>query len=82
MADVEWKRGGKKSKTRKIEIGRMLAGEFVGSTPTWTPKERTRNIPIHYNYQIIPMLARIEEKEPEIRLIRGYRSSGIATTGI
>lgn len=55
-------------------------GVWRGPTPT--PKERTRNIPIHYNYQIIPMLGRIEGKEPEIRLIRGYRSSGIATTGI
>jgi len=69
---------GEEIKTRKTEIGGMLE---TGPTPI--PKERTRNIPIHnYNYQIIPMLARIEAKEPEIRLIRGYRSSGIATTGI
>lgn len=40
------------------------------------PKERTRNIPIRYNYRIIPMLAHIGPKEPEIRLIRGYRSQG------
>lgn len=38
-------------------------------------RENARNIPIHYNYRIIPMLAHIEGKEPEIRLIRGYRAS-------
>lgn len=49
-------------------------------------KERTRNIPVHYNYRIIPMLAQISlggtKRNPEIRLIRGYRSVRIATTGI
>ena len=70
----------KKGKARKTEISEILG--WVVSGPIPTPKERTRNIPIHYNYEIIPMLARIEGKEPEIRLIRGYRSSGIATTGI
>jgi len=80
MVDEEWERRKKVKRARPRSV--RYSDELSGPIPTPTPKERTRNIPIHYNYEIIPMLARIEGKEPEIRLIRGYRSSGIATTGI